>query len=128
VSVSFVSLRVIISASTGRSLPVAPVTHSSAARPRQPASAAALGEASHQSNPVPTLRRRVLTKHATAMVRGLKILLTFGYAENAFNPTMAGSIPGRRAIAITTKRRPVDIYMEFQRGGFDSRPRKWRLP
>jgi hypothetical protein len=24
-------------------------------------------------------------KRATAMVRGLKILLTFGYAENAFN-------------------------------------------
>jgi|HubBroStandDraft_6_1064221.scaffolds.fasta_scaffold2094120_2 hypothetical protein len=37
------------------------------------------------SNPIPTLRRRVLTKHSTAMVRGLKILLTFGYAENAFN-------------------------------------------
>jgi hypothetical protein len=33
----------------------------------------------------PTLRRRVLAKRATAMVRGLKILLTFGYAENAFN-------------------------------------------
>jgi hypothetical protein len=43
------------------------------------------GEASHQPNPVPTLRRRVLAKRATAMVRGLKILLTFGYAENAFN-------------------------------------------
>jgi hypothetical protein len=42
-------------------------------------------EASHQPNPVPTLRRRVLAKRATAMVRGLKILLTFGYAENAFN-------------------------------------------
>jgi hypothetical protein len=54
------------------------------ARSQWPASAAAVGEASHQSNPVPTLRRRVLAKRATAMVRGLKILLTFGYAENAF--------------------------------------------
>src|ERR1700730_3880230 len=35
-----------------------------------PASAAALGEASHQSNPVPTLQRRVLAKRATAIVRG----------------------------------------------------------
>jgi hypothetical protein len=33
----------------------------------------------------PTLRRRVLAKRATAMVRGVKILLAFGYAENAFN-------------------------------------------
>ncbi|MGC2223145.1 MAG: hypothetical protein WA624_12645 [Methylocella sp.] len=68
---------------TGRGLPAAPGTHSSAARSQWPAWAAALGEASHQSNPVPTLRRRVLAIRATAMVRGLKILLTFGYAENA---------------------------------------------
>ena len=44
-----------------------------------------LGRSEPSTDPVPTLRRRVLAKRATAMVRGLKILLTFGYAENAFN-------------------------------------------
>jgi hypothetical protein len=84
---------------TGRGLPAAPGTHSSAARSQWPASAAALGEASHQSNPVPTLRRRVLAKRATAMVRGLKILLTFGYAENAFNHN-GGFDPGVKLLSM----------------------------
>ena len=42
-----------------------------------------MGEASHQSNPVSYVAAP--GARATAMVRGLKILLTFGYAENAFN-------------------------------------------